>query len=120
MHCWLLNVAGRAMGRPSGKLSFHGCDTYLSKPQMERMLLEISLYWLLKAISNCRLRDILRHVDQPCVAAQMAPAVRKRAPGRLIKEAPSFGLQDFSYRSFQINNGWNQVCLHSRANAASR
>lgn len=42
---------------------------------------------------------------------QMTPAVRKRAPGRLIKEAPSFGLLDFSYRSFQINNGWNQVGL---------
>lgn len=42
---------------------------------------------------------------------QMLPAVRKRAIVRLVEEAPSFGLLDFSYRSFQIDNGWNQVGL---------
>lgn len=42
-------------------------------------------------------------------AGQMAPGVKRRMPERLTEEAKGFQLMDISFRSFQINNGWNQV-----------
>ena len=39
----------------------------------------------------------------------MAPGVKRRMPERLTEEAKGFQLMDISFRSFQVNNGWNQV-----------
>ena len=45
----------------------------------------------------------------------MAPKFRRQLAEKLAQHAPSFGLAEVAFPSFELQNGWNRVRSHARS-----